>query len=297
MSLHLLIDTYSLVFRAFYALPAMSRADGAPTAALYGLSVLLLKLLREHQPTHIAFAVDRGPSFRRELDPAYKSHRPATPSDLAAQLEALPGLFTALETKAHGVKGYEADDVLATLARRLSQRDQTVLVVSGDRDLFQVVGPQVRVLFVGRRGQDHVLYDEAQVRARYGLLPRQLPSFIALTGDKADNISKVPGVGDKTASRWLQAYDTVDGILAHVDGLEPSRLREVVVEYADQIRRASTIAALVDDVDLEEQPLSTSIEPGVVDGLGAWFEHWAFESLKARLPAVRSALAAEGATP
>ncbi len=279
----LLLDTFSLTYRAFYALPAMHTSAGTPSAALYGLSVLLLKVLREHQPTDIAFALDRGPSFRRAADPSYKANRARTPDELSSQLSALPALFSALGTPAHSAEGFEADDVIATLSRRWSADGERVLVVSGDRDLFQVVDPRVRVLFVGRRGQDHVMYDEHQVQRRYGLSPGQLPSFIALVGDKSDNLPKVPGVGDKTASRWLASHGDLDGVLAHIDGLEPKRLRATLEDHAEQARRCRVLATLRTDVPVADDPDAAPLTSTAIDGLRHWFERWEFASLVDRL--------------
>ena len=282
----LLIDTFSLVFRAHHALPAMTTSRGEPTSALYGLSVLLLKLLRERQPERVALAADRGPSFRRDIDRNYKAHRGATPPELSTQLQALPSLADALGVPLLFAPGFEADDVLATLARYHAREGHDVLLVSGDRDLFQVVGPKVQVLFVGRRGQDHVLYDEAAVHARYELLPSQLPSFIAVTGDPSDNLPKVPGAGPKTASQWLKQFGDVDGILAHLDALKPARLRRVVAAHAEQMRRSEDLARLRTDIDLGPGPTSAAITQAQLQELKAWFRKWEFLSLVDRVDRV-----------
>ena len=282
----LLLDTYSLLFRAFYALPPMNTSVGAPTSGLYGLSVLLLKLLKEQRPDRLGFAADAGPSFRSQLAPSYKAHRTKTPSDLASQIEVLPSLFAAMKAVAQSVPGFEADDVLATLARIYSNAGEEVLIVTGDRDLFQTIESRVRVLFVGRRGQDHVLYDEAQVQQRYGLVPAQLPDFIALTGDKSDNIPKVPGVGDKTASRWLARFGDIDGVLNNIGGLQPVRLRAVVEAHVDQLRQSAKLARLRTDVALGPEPRTTAPTAEVLAGLKAWFEQWEFASLIARVDAL-----------
>lgn len=283
----LIFDTYSLMFRAHYALPPMTTRSGRPTSALYGLSVLL----RERRPESWAFAMDRGPSFRESIDPAYKAHRGPTPGPLAEQLEGLSDLFSALGVAPAYAPGFEADDVIATLVARYASTEE-LLVVSGDRDLFQVIGPRARVLFVGRRGQDHVLYDEARVDARYGLAPTQLPSLIALVGDKADNIPKVPGVGDKSAARWLQTFGDAEGILSAVDRLEPARLRSVVRDHAEQIRRSARLALLSREVPYEGRP--TSIGPEALTGWKTWFEEMEFRSLQTRLDKVHAG--ADGAS-
>lgn len=282
----LLLDTFSLLFRAHYALPPMTTSRGEPTSALYGLSVLLLKLLREHAPEAIGFALDSGPSFRRSLDSAYKAHRGPTPEELARQLEVLPSLIEALSGPALFAPGFEADDVLATLTAELTQAGQDVLLVSGDRDLFQVVGPRARVLFVGRRGQDHVLYDEAAVEARYGLAPAQLPAFVALTGDASDNIPKVPGVGPKTAAEWIRRYHDVNRVLSNLDALRPVRLQAAVAAHDEQIRRAEQLARLRTDAVLAKAPVWVPLAESALERLKTFFQTWEFASLVARVDAL-----------
>ncbi|HUS68517.1 MAG TPA: hypothetical protein VMZ28_28475, partial [Kofleriaceae bacterium] len=175
----LLLDVHSLVHRAHHALPPMNTAGGEPTAALYGFSSLLVKLLRERAPVGVGLAFDAGARRRRAVDPAYKASRRAPPPELARQLERVRELPAVLGAPRLEVAGEEADDVLATAARALEAAGQDALVVSGDRDLLQLCGPRVRVLFVGRRGADHVDYDEAAVRARFGVAPAALPTLRA----------------------------------------------------------------------------------------------------------------------
>jgi DNA polymerase-1 len=275
----LLLDTYSLLYRAFHALPPMSTRAGEPTGALYGFSTLLLKLLREQKPDGLAFAIDVGPSARRELFAGYKASRARMPDELRRQRERLGDLISALSVPCHGVPGFEADDVLATLAREI---EGDVLIVSGDRDLLQTITERARVLFVGRRGQDHVLYDEAKVRERFGLAPSQLPSFAALTGDSADELPGVPGVGPKTASKWVLAHGDIQGVLANVDALAPARLRDVVRARAEQILLNERLSRLRTDAPLAE-PRFGLLTDAAFARLAAVFRQLEFESLIARL--------------
>lgn len=265
----------------------MNTSRGLPTSALYGVSVLLLKLLREHRPSGIAFALEGGQTFRHARLPRYKATRAPTPEPLRAQLVRLPELFAALGAPAHVSEGFEADDVLATLAERLSTNGHPVLIVSGDRDLFQTIGPGVEVLFVGRRGQDHVRYDAAKVKERYALEPAQLPSLTALVGDKADNIPKLPGVGQKTAARWLAEHGDIDGLLQAIDRLEPVRLKALVRDHAEQLRTAEAIARLKSDVPLDPGPLHAPITPPALEQLRQWFLELEFSSLLKRLEDLR----------
>jgi DNA polymerase-1 len=172
----LVFDTFSVLFRAFHALPPMNTRAGQPTSAIYGMAVLLLKLLREQAPKGLSFARDRSePTFRHRQYAQYKGQRPPLPDALTSQFALLDRLLAALGAPVFGISGCEADDVLATLARELTASGEHVRVVSGDRDLFQVVRARVEVLFIGRRGQPPVLYDEAAIARRFGLAAQQLP--------------------------------------------------------------------------------------------------------------------------
>ena len=175
----LLLDTFGLFFRAFFALPPMSTSRGEATGALYGFSSLLLKLLREHPSSQLCFALDTGrPTFRhREFQP-YKGGRTPAPTPLVEQLRRLDGLLDALEVPVLGAPGFEADDVLATLAAQLRAVNRPALIVSGDRDLLQTAHGSVRVSFVGRRGKDALEYDEAAVRERFGVTLHNEPVIL-----------------------------------------------------------------------------------------------------------------------
>src|SRR4051812_20285205 len=200
----LLLDTYSLFFRAFHALPPMSTRAGEPTSALYGFSSLLLKVLREQPGAALAFALDAPQAtFRHEAFDEYKAGRAATASALSAQFERLRQLLDALAVPAFRCPGFEADDVLATLAKRARDQGLPALVVSGDRDLLQLARGSVRVYFVGRRSKEALIYDEAAVFARFGVVSEFLPSYVALIGDPSDNLPGVPGIGASTARRLL----------------------------------------------------------------------------------------------
>lgn len=283
----LLLDTYSLLFRAFHALPAICTSTGMPTGALYGTSVLLLKLLREQAPAGVALALDMpAETFRRALYPGYKASRPSTPSDLAAQLAELPALIQALGAPAFGVPGFEADDVLATLARELSAGAQPVCIVTGDRDLLQLATDGVEILFVGQRGRAHVRYDAAAVEARFGVPPSRLPSYVALVGDPSDDIPGVPGVGAKTAARWVRDHEDIAGILASIDALAPAKIRPVIAEHADQLRLSEQLARLRSDVPLGPGPRHAGFDDEARARLRALFERLEFRSLLARLDGV-----------
>lgn len=275
----LLVDTNSLFFRAHYALPPMSTARGEHTSAIYGVAALLLKLLRELRPTGLAFARDLPtPTFRHEVYGAYKSGRPPMPSALQTQWGRLDQLIAAFDVPSYGVRGFEADDVLATLARRIPD---DVVIASGDRDLFQTVGPRVRVLFLGARGKQPESIDAALVRARYGVEPGQLPLYAALVGEASDNLIGVAGVGARTATRLVQQFGTAQRLVSQLDSVQPAKIRAALEAAKERIVQNEMLATLRADLPLE----GDLVRAPRYERVRTLFEELEFKSLLARLPA------------
>jgi DNA polymerase-1 len=287
----LLVDTYSLFFRAHHALPVMNTASGRPTSALYGFSSALLKELREQRPAALAFAVDAPvETFRHQAYPAYKAQRDRVPDALSEQFGPLRELLAAFGVPVFCVPGFEADDILATIAAELRRAQTPTLVLSGDRDLLQLAHGSVRVIFLGARGQPAQLYDGAGVQARFSVSAPQLPAWMALVGDASDNLPGTPGVGARTAAKWVQAHGDVAQLLAHVDELEPARLRAVVAARAEQIRQNERLATLRTDVPLGPEPHVARVQPAGLDAVRDVFRQLEFKSLEARLDALASGL-------
>src|SRR3569623_537790 len=280
----LLIDTHSLFVRAFFALPEMTTGAGMPTSALYGLSVLVLKLLREQRPLGVAFALDTGkPTFRHARWPAYKAQRAPLASALGAQFALLPRLLDALGAPRFAAPGFEADDVLATLAHELSAGGTPVRVVSGGHDLFQVIDEREDVLFVGARGQSPKLYDLAAVAARYQLHPLQLPTLTALVGDVTDNLPKVRGIGERTARSLVGRFGAGRGLLAHLGQIEPARVRAALAAAGPQLLETEALARLRRDVALAEGPRHLPVDRVHLLRTKALFEELEFRSLGDRV--------------
>ncbi len=272
----LLIDTFSLFFRSFHALPPMSTLAGEPTGALYGFSSLLLKLLREQKPSGVAFAVDRPePTFRHESYSEYKAGRAPLPSPLVLQLRKLNTLLDAFGFPRFSARGFEADDVLASLAARI---DGDVRIATGDRDMLQLVDARVQVVFLGQRGKPPKLYDEAAVQERFGIPPPRLPIYAALLGDSSDNIPKVKGIGPAAAQKLAQRYGSIDELLA--GEIEPARLRTLIHEHAEQLRASELLITLRRDVPLQPPLHGDHIS---VETTRALFEELEFKSLIPRL--------------
>ena len=248
----LLLDGMSLAFRAFFALPAdLATSDGTVTNALHGFVSMLVNLVRDHRPSSLAVAFDLpGGTFRDELVPDYKGGRAETPDDLLPQFDMVREVLHALAVPVVEVPGYEADDVLATLATEARDRHCPVVVVTGDRDCFQLVeDPYVRVLYNRRGVSDYALYDEAGIVERTGVRPASYPMLAALRGDPSDNLPGVPGVGEKTAAKLLGTYGDLAGIFANVDSLSP-KLRENLVAHQSVALANARVIPLVRDVPL-----------------------------------------------
>ena len=284
----LLIDTYSLFFRAFHALPPMSTRAGEPTSALYGFSSLLLKLLRETPGAALAFALDAPQAtFRHEVFDDYKAGRPVTPSALSAQFGRLQQLLEALAVPTFRCPGFEADDLLSTLAKRARENDTPALVVSGDRDLLQLARGSVRVYFVGRRSKEALIYDEAAVFARFGVPAQHLPSYVALIGDPSDNLPGVPGIGAATARKLLLGKHNCQELLDDLTRIKNERVRDALLEHRAQILETEALARLREDAPLAASSSGWSVPPSsAFEAVARLFEELEFKSLLTRLAAL-----------
>ncbi len=247
-----LLDGSSLVFRAFFALPEdLATSTGTVTNAVHGFVGMVTTILREHRPQAMAVAFDLPtPTFRDDVVPDYKANRAETPALLGPQFDLVHAVLDALGITRVVVDGYEADDVLATLATKGRDAGQRVVVVSGDRDTFQLVeDPSIAVLYTRRGLSDTVLYDEAGIEERYGVPPQRYPLLAALRGDPSDNLPGVPGVGEKTAARLAASYASLDELYADLEHQTP-KLRQALAEYEDRVRRNAQVIPLVRDVPL-----------------------------------------------
>lgn len=282
-----LLDTYSLFFRAFHALPRMNTSSGEPTSALYGFSALVLKILREQRPRALSFALDAPTrTFRAEKYPEYKAGRAKLPSELGVQLKRLPDLIAAFGVPALCAPGFEADDVLATVSLRLNATGARVLIVSGDRDLLKLASDSVNVWFVGARGKDATLFDGAAVSARFGVPPEQLATWFALVGDNSDHLIGVPGIGPTTATKLVVEHGSVAALLENLDRVTPERTREAIANAAERLRMNEELATLRLDVPLTEDALVGPMTGEGYAKLGDFFSALEFKSLLPRVEAL-----------
>ena len=249
----LLLDGMSLAFRAYFALPdTLATSAGVVTNAVHGFTSMLVYLIREQHPSAVAVAFDApGDTFRDEMLEDYKAGRAQTPWLLPPQFDIIREVMAALAIPVIEAPGFEADDVIATLATEAAARDREVLIVTGDRDSFQLVqDPYIRVLYNKRGVSDYALYDEAGIMERCGVAPSRYVLLAALRGDPSDNLPGVPGVGEKTAAKLLTKYGDLDGIFAHLDEQTP-KLRENLASSEALARSNARVIPLVLDVPLE----------------------------------------------
>lgn len=259
MGTYLLVDGNSLTYRAFFALPPdMATASGQVTNAVFGFTSMLINVLKDHQPDGMLVAFDRPePTFRHEAEPEYKAQREAAPDILRQQMGLVREVLDSLGIQQMEAAGWEADDLIATAVDRLVERGDDVIIVTGDRDSYQLVAdPHVKVLYNKRGVSDYALYDEAGIEERTGVTPALYPQYAALRGDNSDNLPGVPGVGEKTAAKLINKYGGLDGIFEHVDDQTP-KLRENLGANEERARKNLELMLLrhdapIDDVDFDD---------------------------------------------
>jgi DNA polymerase-1 len=245
-----LLDGNSLAYRAFFALPeSIGTSDGRPTNAIFGLASMLVKIVVEHRPAGVVVAWDAGMSGREKVYDLYKAQRPPRPDLLAEQWPHLMPLIEAFGYTNVRVEGYEADDVIGSLVHRAREQGIPVMVVSGDRDVYQLVGDGVRVMTTSRGVTDTKIYDREGVIERYGVPPELVTDLIGLKGDTSDNIPGVPGIGDKTAAQLLQEFGSLETVLDNVDKVSGAKRKQNLVEHADDARVSKQLATMQCDIE------------------------------------------------
>lgn len=282
-----LIDGNALVHRAYHALPKLTTKKGELVNAVYGFTSILLKVLNDLRPDYVAATFDlAGPTFRHEEFKDYKATRVKAPQELYNQLNRVKQVLVALNIPIYEWQGFEADDVIGTLARQAGQEkkeDVETIIVTGDLDTLQLVNDKVKVYTLKKGINDTILYDEKAVRDRYGLSPEQMPDFKGLKGDPSDNIPGVPGVGDKTAAELLKEYNTIENLYENL-GLLPQKIGNKLEEYKEQAAFSKYLATIKTDVPVELDLAKCELRdynPEIVKRL---FEELEFFSLLKRLP-------------
>src|SRR3989449_6383553 len=246
-----LVDGNNLAYRAFFALPEeLATSEGFPTNALLGFTNMLFKLLSDYRPKGVAVAWDTRPVHRTELSGDYKSERRPMPDLLAEQFPHFRPIVEAFGYRNLEFAGWEADDVIATLATRADEGGIRTCVVSTDRDAFQLCSDNVCLMMTPRGVADVHVYTPARVELRLGITPDQVPDFIGLKGDTSDNIPRIPGIGDKTAGQLIAQYGSLEDVLEHAEEQSPAR-RKNITEHADQARQSKELATMRHDLELD----------------------------------------------
>ncbi len=271
-----LVDGSAFVFRAFYAIrQELTTSDGTPTNAVFGFKNMLQKLMRQEQPDYLAVVFDeRGPTFRHEADPTYKANRKRMPDELAVQLPLIHRLVEAHNIPKLSLQGYEADDIIGTLSHRLEAEGLDVVLVSGDKDFCQLVTQHITI-FDPMKDQR---IGEAEVEERFGVEPARVIDVLGLMGDSSDNVSGVPGIGEKTAKKLLETYGTIEELLARVDEVKQKKWRENLIEHAASARHSRQMVTIDTNVPIDTGLDALKFEPPDIEALRALYEELEFKS-------------------
>src|SRR3989440_4754970 len=290
-----LIDGNSLAYRAFFALPeTIATSRGFPTNAIFGFASMLVKILTEYGPRTTLVVWDAGMSGREKLSEEYKAGRRERPGLLAEQWPQMQPMVAAFGYRHRQVGGWEADDVVATLARRAHEQGIDVMIVTGDRDTFQLVEGGVKVMATSRGITETKVYDRETVIERYGIPPELIPDFYGLKGDTSDNIPGVPGIGDKTASELLQRFGSLEAVLENVDEISGAKRKENLTNHADDARVSKQLATAVRDIDVDIDLDEYLAEPPDRSRLREFFREF---ELRAPLERLEEALGEDDAVP
>jgi DNA polymerase-1 len=281
----LLLDGHSLAYRAFYALPVgnFATTTGQPTNAVYGFTSMLINMLRDEQPDQIVVAFDVSrTTFRTEQFPAYKATRSASPEEFKGQVGLIQEVLKALGIAVVACDGFEADDVIATLAEQGTSKGSKVLIVTGDRDAFQLVSPEVTVLYPKKGVSDLARMTPEAVEERYGLTPAQYPDYAALRGDPSDNLPGIPGVGEKTAAKWIREYGSLAGLIDNVDTV-PGKAGDALRGALDQVLMNRHLTQLRVDAPVGLSLDDCELQPWDLESVDQLFDALQFRALRERL--------------
>ena len=288
-----LIDGSGFIFRAYHALPPLTRSDGVPTSAVLGFSNMLAKLLSETDADHIAVVFDHsGSSFRNQLYDQYKAHRPDPPADLIPQFRLIRDATDAFSVCRIEMENYEADDLIATYAREAVEAGATVTIVSSDKDMMQLVGDKVAMLDPIRNRP----IGEAEVREKFGVGPDKVIEVQALCGDSVDNVPGVPGIGVKTAAELINTYGDLETLLERAGEIRQPKRRESLIEHAAKARLSKELVTLDDNVPLPCPLGDLAVKPIDPDRLLPWLRQMEFRTLGARMAQRLAGAAAAAAT-
>jgi DNA polymerase I len=280
-----LIDGSSYIYRAYHATGGLSNSKGFPTGAVFGFTNMIVKTMKDKAPRRIAVVFDaKGPNFRHEMYSDYKANRPAMPEDLRLQIPKIHEIVEAYRLPSLSVEGFEADDIIATLTRHAKEKGWQVFIISGDKDLMQLVQEGVTMW----DPQREVVYDSEAVKKKFGVDPDHILDFMALMGDSSDNVPGVPGVGQKTAALLIQQFGSLDGLYSHLDEVTQKKIRENLAGNKDQAFLSRKLVTLDYEVPLDLGPDDLTTDEPDVDRLREIFQELEFKRLLGELPAQRT---------
>jgi DNA polymerase-1 len=270
-----LIDGTAQVYKAFYAIQSLSTSKGFPTNAIFGFIRMLIKLIQDESPQYLGVSFDlAAPTFRHELFEAYKAHRPDTPDELIQQVPKIKAFLKAMNIPIYEMEGYEADDVLATLAKKAEQQGMKTVIVSSDKDLLQLVSENIVTL--SERMGHKVVYTPEKVKEKYGITPAQMQDFLGLVGDSSDNIPGIQGIGPKTASKLLEEFGSVENVLEHLDAVKSPKLQESLKQGKETALQSKFLATVKTDVPIELNLEELRYVTPNYQELKAYFHDWSF---------------------
>ncbi len=276
----IIIDGYGFIFRAYHSLPGLSNSSGEPTGAVYGFLNMLFKVINDHNPSHLAVVLDSGSkNFRHDIYPEYKSNRPEAPEDLKSQFAVLREAIEALDLKAMEKSGYEADDIISSLAHYARDNDEEVTIISSDKDLIQLLSPAIQ-LFDPIKNK---LIDGEYVEGKFGVKPEQMIDYQALVGDSSDNIPGVPGIGAKTAAELIKQYNSLDNIIENIDNITSKRAKNALLEHKDKAYLSRQLVTLTPEAPIDHDLEAFKLALPESDKLSNFLNKYQFRSLITKL--------------
>ncbi len=272
-----LIDGNLYAYRAFYAIKSLSTSQGYPTNAVYGFVTMLMKLLREEKPGYLAIAFDlAAPTFRHKEFAEYKAQRPEMPEDLRRQIPLIKEVVSAFNIPIFELEGYEADDILATVAKKTEEEAREVFILTSDKDMLQLVNSNIRVFSPSKKG---LIYDVNKVRELFGVDPEQMPDVLALWGDSSDNIPGVAGIGRKTAIKLIQKFGNLENLLHNLDQVSNQRQRENLEKCARMAKLSKYLVTIKENVPIPFDLNCCRVEKGNLPQLAELFRKLEFKKL------------------
>ena len=276
----ILVDGQGLLYRAFYALPQLTTTYGQVVNAAYGFTMILIRLLEEEKPEYMVITFDTPvPTFRHKEFKEYKAHRKKMPDELISQIPLIREIIDNYNIATCSKEGYEADDVIGTLAKEAEKRDCDTIIVTGDKDAFQLISPHTKIMTTIKGVTQVKIYDEEGIRKKYGVDPKKIVDILALKGDSSDNIPGVPGIGEKTAVALIKEFGSVENILSNTDNISKKSLREKIKKYKDQIKISKMLATIIREVPIKYDFDSFKVKQPNYEELWKIFKKLEFKNL------------------